>query len=178
MSTTIAISTVNILCHSNCIKIGLIDGGVDITPEKLVTPKGIPTIVVTKIPMSNAPVTPLTRSAAVNKMPKILNNTAGSCRLPNVMKVASDEVTIPAPFSPTKAIKSPIPGLMARRKIKGMALTICWRRPVIVSRMKIRPSIMTAVSANCHEYPMVRTTVKAKKAFSPMPGAKAKGSLA
>ena len=107
-------------------------------------------IVVTKIPMSSEPVTPLTKRAAVNKMPNRLSNTAGSCILPNVMKVDSDEVTIPAPLSPTKAMNRPIPGLMARRRTKGMALTICWRKPVTVSKMNIRPSISTAVSANCH----------------------------
>ena len=35
-----------------------------------------------------------------------------------------------------------------------------------------------AVSANCHEYPMVRHTVNTKKALSPMPGASPKGFLA
>ena len=120
-------------------------------PVKLVMPKGIPTMVVARIPMSNAPVMPLTKRAAVSIIPKILSSTAGLCRLPSVINVDSDEVTIPAPFSPTKAIKSPIPGLIARRITKGMALTICWRKPVTVSRIKTSPSIMTAVSANCHE---------------------------
>ena len=107
-------------------------------------------MVVTRIPISNAPVTFLTNRAAVSMMPKILSSTAGLCKSPNVIKVDSDEVTIPAPFSPTKAINNPMPGLMARRITKGMALTICLRRPVMVRRINISPSINTAVSANCH----------------------------
>ena len=44
-----------------------------------------------------------------------------------------------------------------------------------VRRMKIKPSINTAVRAICQLYPIVSTTVKAKKLFSPMPGAWAIG---
>ena len=106
-------------------------------------------MVVIRIPISSEPVTLRTSRAAVSRMPKIASSTAGSCRFPKVMNVDSDEATIPAPFRPTKAINNPIPGLMARRNTSGIALTICLRRPVTVSRMKINPSINTAVSANC-----------------------------
>ncbi len=36
----------------------------------------------------------------------------------------------------------------------------------------------TAVSANCQLCPIPKTTVKAKKAFNPIPGASANGSFA
>ena len=124
VSTTIIISTVKILCHSNCQRMGSIEGGVDMIPLYWVTPRGIPTMVVTRMPMSREPVTFLTSMAAVIRMPKMPSSTAGSWRLPMVTNVASEEPTIPALFRPTKAMKSPMPGLMARRRISGMALTM------------------------------------------------------
>ena len=42
-------------------------------------------------------------------------------------------------------------------------------------RKKITPEQNTAASACCQVYFIVKTTVKAKKAFSPMPGASAIG---
>ncbi len=86
--------------------------------------------------------------------------------------------TMPEPCRPIKAIKSPIPAEMAFFKSKGMQFRIASRRLVIVRRMKIRPSRKTAVRANCQEYPMPRQTLNAKKALSPMPGARPTGRLA
>ena len=60
----------------------------------------------------------------------------------------------------------------------GMESTIRVRMRVIVRITNISPSMSIAVSANCHEYPMVRHTVNTKKALSPMPGASPNGFLA
>ena len=67
---------------------------------------------------------------------------------------------------------------MANLTDLGMAFTMASRTLKIVSKIKITPSISTAVNANCQLYPIVNTTVKAKNAFKPIPGANAKGSLA
>ena len=45
-------------------------------------------------------------------------------------------------------------------------------------RINKRPSIKTAVKANCHEQPIPNTTVYVKKAFNPIPDARATGKLA
>ena len=46
-----------------------------------------------------------------------------------------------------------------KKKVIGIAFTIASRIFVIVIRIKSRPSINTAVRANCHEYPIPIQTV-------------------
>src|SRR5699024_3866325 len=60
----------------------------------------------------------------------------------------------------------------------GMGLILYSRSPVNVSSTNITPEKRTPVKAVCHGIPIVSTTVKAKNAFSPMPGAKAMGYFA
>jgi hypothetical protein len=108
VSTTIIISSVKTLWNSNFQKIGSIDGGAEMMPVKFVMPRGMPIAVVTRIPMSRAPVTFLTSKADVNKIPNILSSTPASCILPRVIKVDSDEVTIPALLRPTEWAKNVI----------------------------------------------------------------------
>ena len=67
---------------------------------------------------------------------------------------------------------------MAFLSVSGITSTIFSRKLVIVSSMNMIPSRNTAVSANCHEYPITKQTVYAKNALSPMPGANANGSFA
>ena len=57
VKTTESMSSVKMLCHSNCMKSGLMSGGMPMTPFKCVCPIGIPMSVVTKMPMSMAPFT-------------------------------------------------------------------------------------------------------------------------
>ena len=57
--------------------IGDIEGGVSRIPDILVTPSGMPIIVVAKIPIKRAPTTFLTSKADVKRMPKQANSTAG-----------------------------------------------------------------------------------------------------
>ena len=97
---------------------------------------------------------------------------------PKCTNVASFFTTTPAFCRPIKAIKSPIPALIAVLTDLGIESTIASRTLKSVSRMNIIPSISTAVNANCHDYPIPSTTEKAKNAFSPIPGASANGSLA
>jgi len=52
------------------------------------------------------------------------------------------------------------------------------RAPIAVNTMKMIPSTKTAASAVCHGMPKPRTTVNAKKAFSPNPGASPNGRFA
>ena len=47
-----------------------------------------------------------------------------------------------------------------------------------VNNKKIIPSNNTAVKANWYEYPIDKTTVYAKNAFNPIPGANANGNFA
>ena len=148
--TQIAISTDNMLLHSNFIRIGDMEGGVSRNPVKLVTPRGIPMMVVARIPINNAPTTFLTNKTEVSRMPKQARSTAGECRSPKVTSVASLALTIPAFFKPMNAMKSPMPGDIARRRISGMESTIFCLSPVMVRRMNMIPSRNTAVKANCH----------------------------
>ena len=72
-------------------------------------------------------------------------------------------------------MKSPIPVEMPIFRDFGKPFTIVSLTFVRVSRMNMTPSINIAARATCHEIPIPRTTPKAKKAFSPMPGARAIG---
>ena len=78
-------------------------------------------------------------------------------------------------WRPMKVMKSPMPAETPILSVLGIELTTSSRTLVQVSTMKITPSTNTAASATCHGMPMPRTTVKAKKALSPMPGASANG---
>ncbi len=83
--------------------------------------------------------------------------------------------TRPAFFSPMRAMKNPIPTLMAHFRPRGIALTTASRSRVSVRPRKTAPETKTAARAACHDRPRESTTVYVKKAFSPMPGARAKG---
>jgi len=72
-------------------------------------------------------------------------------------------------------MKSPIPAEMPIFRDLGMPLTMLSRRRVMVRRMKSTPSRKIAASATSQEMPMPSTTPKAKKALSPIPGARAMG---
>ncbi|MPN32744.1 hypothetical protein SDC9_180224 [bioreactor metagenome] len=75
-------------------------------------------------------------------------------------------------------MKRPMPPEMAYCRETGMALMMALRSLVTVIRMLIRPQMKTMASACCQVKPIRKTMVKVKKAFSPMPGAWAKGTLA
>ena len=75
-------------------------------------------------------------------------------------------------------MNKPIPAPMAFFNDIGMAFTIASRKFVNVNTINNIPSIKTAVKANCQLFPIAIHTVKAKKAFNPIPGAKAKGNFA
>ncbi|KAG1078745.1 hypothetical protein G6F40_016589 [Rhizopus arrhizus] len=71
-----------------------------------------------------------------------------------------------------------MPATMAERSDAGMPDTSPARTPVSDSTRNTRPEMNTAPSACCHGRPAAPTTVKAKNAFRPMPGAMPTGKLA
>ena len=137
------------------------------------------------MPQRIPPGTFLAISTAVNKVPK----SASSAPMPTVWKEPSikaarkgysptsvgPSTTILAFCRPMKAINKPIPLVTPYFSAGGMQLKIASRTLVRDKIIKIIPSTNTAASAICQEYPICATTVKAKKAFSPMPGASTKG---
>ena len=68
-----------------------------------------------------------------------------------------------------------MPADMASLRFRGIELMMYSRILKIEIRKKITPEQNTAASACCQVYFMVNTTVKAKNALSPMPGASAIG---
>ena len=72
-------------------------------------------------------------------------------------------------------MKNPIPTPMAYLRFNGIALTISSRARVSVSTTNSKPEMNTAASAPCHEMPIPTTTLYAKNAFNPIPGARANG---
>ena len=81
--------------------------------------------------------------------------TVGLLKVPRAIEVDSLETTIPAFLKPIKAIKRPIPPLIAFFKDMGMAFTIAVRKPVTVIRIKMIPDRNTAARPACQEKPIV-----------------------
>ena len=75
-------------------------------------------------------------------------------------------------------INNPIPGVIAILTASGMDLMIASLRPIAVITIKKIPERNTITRACPYVYPIPNTTVYAKNAFSPMPGAWAKGTFA
>ncbi len=97
---------------------------------------------------------------------------------PSVAIVVGSGTTMPAFLSPMKAMNSPMPAPTAILSWWGIALMIAPRTPVNASSRNSTPDTKVAASAVSHGMPNPSTTVKAKKAFSPMPGAWAIGRFA
>jgi len=76
---------------------------------------------------------------AVEMIPSTTSKTSGSRKLPMVTKVAGSETTSSPFFRPMKAMKSPMPQVIASLNSRGMASTSMRRAPVIESRKKITP---------------------------------------
>ena len=74
---------------------------------------------------------------------------SGEVISPKSRGIPSPGTTILAPLKPMKAINRPIPTEMACFTLFGIPFTIASRTLVNVNKMKIRPSINTAVKANC-----------------------------
>ena len=129
------------------------------------------------MPISIAPGTFFAYRKPVMASPIMANSAGPEVISPSKTKVASSFTTTPAFCRPIKAINSPMPAPTAYLRFNGIALTIASRIFVIVRSINIRPSMNTAVSANCQEYPMPRHTVYTKNAFNPIPGARPNGSL-
>ena len=127
------------------------------------------------IPIKIAPGTRRTNSTAVRMRPTIAISAALEANDPSVTNVAGLVMTRPAFLSPMKARNIPMPAVTEYLRWCGTARTIAWRTPSTERRMKMQPEIATAPSAVCHGIFCPRTTVKAKYALSPMPGACANG---
>ena len=157
--------------------IGESDGGMETTPSGIfVIPRGIPTIVITIIPIRIPPVT-LRASSTTMRMRPASESRAGRLARRGVRprSTASLLTMIVALCRPIKVMKSPMPAEMPIFSDLGIELTTSSRTFVSVSTMNITPSMKTAASATCHGSFIPMTTAKAKKALSPMPGASANG---
>jgi hypothetical protein len=70
-------------------------------------------------------------------------------------------------------MKMPIPPLIACCRLSGIDLMIIFLILVTVIRTLTIPQMNTMAKACCQVKPSEKTTVKVKKAFKPIPGAKA-----
>ena len=96
-------------------------------------------------------------------------------RSPSVTSVAGLAVTIFASSSAMMPRNRPTPAEIASFKFLGIELMMYSRMRNIEIRKKITPEQNTAASACCQVNFIVSTTVKAKNALRPMPGASAIG---
>ena len=140
---------VRTLPHSNSNKRGAfgIETG-DHPSGIVVTPKGIPTIVVKAIPIRIAPGTFRTNNTIVITKPIIATKAVDTFKFTNPIIVPVSEAVIPAFVKPIKQINRPIPTATAFLREAGIDLIIASRTPKTESRINTRPSIKTAVKAN------------------------------
>src|SRR5574344_420572 len=149
--TTISISRLRILCHSNCMQIGETSGGMPMIPFKWVSPIGMPISVVAKMPMSRAPFTLYINNVTVKMMPMMQSRAVPLLMSPSVTSVAGFSTMMPEFFKPKLAINRPIPTEMDALICDGIALTSFSRRLVTLMMMKMIPSMRMAVKAKCQE---------------------------
>jgi hypothetical protein len=115
----------------------------------------------------------------VTNRPNTESTATGSLATPpRVRSVAGSSTTTFIAWRPMIVRNRPIPLPTASFTGSGNTRMIYSRAPTAVSRTKITPSTTTAASAVCHGTPRAPTTVNAKKALSPSPGACANGRLA
>jgi len=131
------------------------------------------------MPMTTEPVTPRAYSPNVKNSPRMETMATGlEATDPSVTSVAGSATTTPIASSPMIARNSPMPVPTASFTGVGKTLMTYSRAPTAVSAMKRSPSTTTAASAVSHGTPSAPTTVNAKKALSPSPGACPKGRFA
>jgi hypothetical protein len=109
-----------------------------------------------------APGTRRATSTAASRMPPKQSSTPGEPKSPCVTKVAGLATTMPPFFRPMKAMKRPMPQVMANFSWWGMAAMIFSRTPVTERPRKMTPLTNTRPRADCHETPSPRQMVKAK----------------
>jgi hypothetical protein len=135
----------------------------------------MPIKVTITIPISVPPMMRRALSAMIRTKPS-RHNSAGPClRSPSVTRVALLSTTIPDSSSAMMPRKRPTPAEIASFRFLGIELMMYSRSRKTEIRRKISPEQNTPASACCHVYLSASTTVKAKNALSPMPGASAIG---
>src|SRR6056297_520842 len=138
-----------------------------------------PATLVRTTPPTMEPGMPRAYSASVRNRPTTEMMATGSwAMLPSVMSVAGSSTTTYISSRPMMARNSPIPVPTANFTGSGNRRMMYSRAPMAVRMMKMIPSVTTAASAVCHGMPSAPTTVNAKKAFSPRPGAWPNGRFA
>ena len=140
-----------------------------------IIPKEMPIIPVMRILINIAPLTFLAKSVIRMINPAKERRDGAEPSAPRVTKVLGSETTKPADFSPINAIKSPMPAAEASFNDRGIELTINSLILDADKRVNITPEAKTIPSAVCQGTPIFPQTTKLKKAFNPIPGAKAIG---
>src|SRR5699024_308990 len=184
VSTTIRNWTLNIVSKSNNPSNAAPNVGATLGTEPTIAegigtiPVNIPNMAVAIIPINIAAGTFLVINITVITRPAKVSSTPPLCTSPRLISVDSSPAITPDDCSPTKVMKNPIPALTAIFISIGIELITYSRKPVKVRMTKITPENRTPVSAVCHGISIVNTTVNAKNAFSPIPGASAIGYFA
>ena len=151
VKTTTSMSMLSTCEKSNLQKIGDRLGGVEMMPLNLVIPIGIPIRAVAMMPISRAPGTFRMTRMPVRMRPITESRPGPLVRVPRSTSVAGLSTTMPPLFRPISAMNRPMPAPIAFRMDFGKAFTIASRTLVKVRITKMKPSMRTAVRANCQE---------------------------
>ncbi len=134
-----------------------------------------PTRVTAAMPSTIAPGTRRAMSTPVRPTPSRQRAAGPEAKSPCATRVAGLATITPAFFSPMKAMKSPMPAVIASFSECGIAAMMRSRQPVSESARNTTPFTKTIPSASVHGTPLPRTIVNVKNALMPMPGASAIG---
>ena len=164
--------------RSSCRKVGARLGGSDTRPWYCTSPASQPAAVTARMPIRMAPRTRRASSTAISRKPPSASSGGTVFSGPSASMV-SWLATITLDFcSAMIARNRPMPATMDARSEAGIPATSHARMPLSDSTRNTSPEMNTAASACCHGSPAAPTTVKAKNAFRPMPGAMPTGKLA
>ncbi|MNV04132.1 hypothetical protein D3C71_944200 [compost metagenome] len=164
--------------RSSCRKVGARLGGNDTSPWYCRSPNAQPAAVTARMPIRIAPRTRRASRIAISRKPPSASSGGAVLSGPSATSVSSLPMITPDFCSAMIARNRPIPATIADRNDAGMPDTSHARTPVSDSTRNTRPEMNTAASACCQGRPAAPTTVKAKNAFKPMPGAMPTGKLA
>ena len=141
-------------------------------------PSKAPIIVPVIIPIKKFPFTLRKKRGSVMSKVRRVVKAVGSLNFANATNVLSLPTMSPPFFNPRKAIKSPIPAVIALIMDFGMERDRKSAHLLIEVKVNTIPAIKTAASACCHVSPIENTSVKTKNDVSPKPGMRINGDLA
>ena len=155
---TTDIKAVLVTAEKSSAKAALATGGAAAMPPNSAIPDSHPTRLNPRMVNRMPPRMPRAASPAITSSPARLSSTAGLPRLPRRSSVSGSSTTSPMPCRPIIARNRPIPAVMPRRRLAGMAPISQLRNRDRENRRNNTDATNTAASACCQLNPCPSTS--------------------